>query len=472
MKFSHSIYLVVLILLQFACSNSYVDEIDRSGGYQFMPGFPEVRLVTAGIVDEYTDSTYVILTADIVYSSLVYKKVGDKFRADIALEIQILDLSNPDNIIQTQNYPLVIENSNQLLIRSQEEYMFQKKLDLPSGEYQINFSVTDLSNNRQTIRSAEAYIPDPTDEISHITNIQIYSKDETYSNEFDPITTYDISNQSDSIKFIFQVTNNKPDNPIVVDSRLIRFRSDTTIARSMSFPNYNNSHISFKGIDYDKYEEISSSRRILSQPGSVSIEFYFPGLQRGNYRFEIKINADEEDELYKAREFSIKSLNYPSLKTPKELAAPLYYLMDRKEYERLMSIEDDVELKKAIDRFWLKNLKNSRKAQNIISLYYQRVEEANKQFSNFKEGWKTDMGMMYILFGPPWSVYQSVERVHWSYSYNSSDFEKNFYFFPPKLKNKYFPFDSFLLIRNQQYFSIQYQQIQKWLSGTIVRDNL
>ena len=39
----------------------------------------------------------------------------------------------------------------------------------------------------------------------------------------------------------------------------------------------------------------------------------------------------------------------------------------------------------------------------------EEIEEANKQFSNYKEGWKTDMGMMYILFGPPWYIESTLE---------------------------------------------------------------
>lgn len=465
--------MVVLGLLFIAsCSNSYVDQIDRSGGYQFKPGYPEVRLVTAGTIDEYTDSTHITVTGEIVYASLVFKKEGELYKSEIVIEVQILDQANTENIIETKSYPITIEEKNQNLIVSQEEYLFKKVYNVEPGEYIINFSVTDQSNNKQTIRTAETYIPNPNDQVSHITNIQIFAKDETYSESFDPITTYDISNQADSVRFLFQVTNNKPEKPITIDTRLLKFRSDTTIARPMSWPNYNNSHIAYRGISYDKYEVVSSSRRIINQPGSVSIEFLFPNLPRGNYRFEVKSDSDNENELFKARDFSVKSLNYPSLKTPQELAAPLYYLMNEKEYEQLMLITDNTELKKAIDRFWLKNIKNSKRAQNVISLYYERVEEANKQFASFKEGWKTDMGMMYILFGPPWYVNSSLDRTVWSYSYNFNDFETNFYFQAPRIKNKFYPFDNYLLLRTQQYHTIQYQQIQMWLTGNILRDNL
>ena len=454
------------------CSNSYLDNIDRNDGYKFRPGYPEVRLVTAGVVEELTDSTKIVLTAEVVYASLVFKKVEDVFRSEVVIDVQIIDLLNPTNIIGIKQYPMVVQESDQRITVSQESFLFEQQYYVEPGEYEINLTVTDLSNNKQTIRTSEAYLPNPMDPVSHITNIRIFSKEETQSEEFKPVTTYDVSNTADSTRFVFQVTNNKADQPLTIDSRLLLFRSDTNPSRPMSWPNYNTSSIEFKGIDYDKYEVVNSSRRVINQPGSVTIEFEFDNLDRGNYRFEVRTNEIEGTELFKARDFSVKSQYYPSLKTAHELAAPLYYLMDQKEYKRLMAIEDEAELKRAIDRFWLKNIKNSKIAQNVISLYYERVEEANKQFSNFKEGWKTDFGMMYILFGQPWYVSRTLDQEVWSYSHNLYDFESNFTFRAPTVNSKAFPFDNYILVRSQEYFSIQYQQIQQWLTGNILRDNL
>jgi len=113
-------------------------------------------------------------------------------------------------------------------------------------------------------------------------------------------------------------------------------------------------------------------------------------------------------------------------------------------------------------------VKNSQKAKYVIELFYQRVEDANKQFSNFKEGWKTDRGMLYILFGPPWYIDNEVQRQIWSYSYNSQDFEKNFLLVAPRLNTKFYPFENYLLQRSSGYSNVYYQQIELWKSGLIL----
>ncbi|MDX1639621.1 MAG: GWxTD domain-containing protein, partial [Balneolaceae bacterium] len=158
---------------------------------------------------------------------------------------------------------------------------------------------------------------------------------------------------------------------------------------------------------------------------------------------------------------------------PEELAAPLAYLMGRRDYERLISIENSDSLRSAIDNFWLSNIEDADRARRVIALYYERVEEANKQFSNFKEGWKTDMGMIYILFGPPLFTKRYLGGWIWSYSYDIANPEYHFRFIRPRTRrDPSFPFDHYLLERESGSFNIQSRQIHLWLSGNILEVSL
>ena len=44
----------------------------------------------------------------------------------------------------------------------------------------------------------------------------------------------------------------------------------------------------------------------------------------------------------------------------------------------------------------------------LMDEYYKRVSYANENFDGWKDGWETDRGMIYILFGPP----DQVERTN------------------------------------------------------------
>jgi len=473
MKHFYHLILVFAALFLASCASNLSPDIERGSSYDFKPGYPEVRLSAIGVIDENNESK-IKIAADIIYGSLVYKNIDGKRIAKLSFDIQILENTGTETIIKSVQSPLTLTLNPEKKNISQDAFTIERDIEVPPGNYTINVTVTDLNSQKQTQRSSTTIIPDPEDPVSHLTNIRLLSKkNDTPEQDFNSVTTYDVAGDADSIKFVFQVTNNKPDEPITINSQLIRFKSDTTIARPMTHNDYTQSSLQYKGIEYDEREVIQSTRRTLLQPGSVLVEFVYAALPRGNYRFEVETNEMNDGEtLFKARDFGVKSSNYPALKSPFELARPLYYLMSEKDYEKLMEIKSPDSLKKAIDRFWLENVKDPLIAKRTLSMYYERVEEANKQFSNFKEGWKTDTGMMYILFGPPWYVETRMNEMFWSYSYDRTNFEFNFFFVAPKFNNKYFPFDNFLLQRSFSYHSVQYRQIQLWLSGGILTDNL
>lgn len=462
---AYPIYLLTLAFA-FSCARSFNPDIERGSTYKYRDGYPEVRLSAIGFLDE-GDKPGIDITADIVYGSLIYKEFQDSLKAEFVVEIQIVPKGETSEITKTNQEKVPIVRNNPNIVHSQEIYTYDKRIPVQPGTYTINVTVVDQNSGKQITRQTQTFIPDPTNSVSNLTNIQLLGKTDG-ANSWSPITTYDVKGQIDSLMFRLQVTNNSSEEPMAINAKLTKFRSDTTIARPMHYNNYSPSSIQYKGIDYDEEEIIQTNRRILTQPGSVLIEYKFARQNRGNYRFEVTTDEEVEEDLFKARDFSVKSKNYPSIKSAEELARPLYYLMGDKEYDRLMAIKDSDSLKQEVDKFWLKALNNKNTAKEVIQMYYQRVEEANKQFSNFKEGWKTDLGMIYILFGPPWYVDQSLNRMVWSYSYNRSNPDYNYGFITPKLKSEFFPFQNYLLQRTQNYFNIQYQQTQLWLSGQIL----
>lgn len=468
-------FVLVLFILSFvfqACSNQIAENIERGSDYVFTPGYPEVRSTAVGYLDE-DNSAKINVAAEIVYGSLIYKVTDGDRKARIIVELQYSDINNPEIIYDSIEFPASITNTEETPIQYQDVFPISRDIDVPPGEYEVRLSVLDLNSGKQTVRTMNTSIPDPNDEVSHVTSIRLFGKstDENRPDDFDPVTTYDVSLDADSIKFIFQVTNYYEDSPLRIQTRLLRFESDTTITRPVTFNNYGPSSKFFRGIEFDRYDVVQSTDRDVRGEGSILVEVPYDNLPRGNYRFEVTTTVNE-NVIYKARDFGIKSTNYPSIKSPRELANPLAYLMSPEEHKEMMAIQSDDSLKKAIDRFWLKNIKDPKVARNVISLYYERVEEANKQFANFKEGWKTDMGMIYVLFGPPFFVDDQLDVSVWSYSYDATRVDQRFIFRSPKMKNPGFPFNHYLLQRSSIYYNTYYLQIQAWLSGNILRTNL
>ncbi|MDZ7715731.1 MAG: GWxTD domain-containing protein [Balneolaceae bacterium] len=408
-NFNINLILIFVLVFLASCARQSNPDIGRGSTYQFVEGYPELRFSTVGFINEQGIPTLNI-TASIVYGSLIYKEVDSEQQANIGIEIRIVDMSESKenrSPVETKQYSYTFSQDDTNIINSQDSFDFQEQIEVSPGSYKIYFTVTDQHSGKTIARTATSSIPDPNNNELALTEIRMLGKDmDASSPEWIPINTYDVTSAIDSLRFIFQVTNNKSEEPLSISSELVRFRSDSSIARPMHFNNYSPSSITYKGVDYSEETIIQERQRQLLQEGSVLIEFRFAKQPRGNYRFRVQSDK-EETQLFKARDFGVKSKNYPALKTARELARPLAYLMNDKEHDALMSISNSDSLKKEIDRFWLKNIGNQNKAVNVLKMYYERVEAANKQFSSFKEGWKTDTGMIYILFGPPWQVEKS-----------------------------------------------------------------
>ncbi|RKY92369.1 hypothetical protein DRQ15_02515 [candidate division KSB1 bacterium] len=78
------------------------------------------------------------------------------------------------------------------------------------------------------------------------------------------------------------------------------------------------------------------------------------------------------------------------------------YIATKEEKKVLKTLETLEAKRRFLADFWRRRDPDPDIAENEYrKTYLQRVRFANKEFSNFDEGWKTDFGRVYIIYGPP-----------------------------------------------------------------------
>ena len=153
---------------------------------------------------------------------------------------------------------------------------------------------------------------------------------------------------------------------------------------------------------------------------------------------------------------------FPKLTRPEKLIKPVLYMSTSTEISELNQAQD---IKKAFDRYWLSLMSgNEDVARKTIRAYFNRVEEANRLFTSYKEGWKTDKGMIYIVLGAPDRVQRNREREVWVYNRRANASEVNFTF---TKKPNQFVEDHYELVRYIEYQPIWYPIVEAWRTGTI-----
>lgn len=79
----------------------------------------------------------------------------------------------------------------------------------------------------------------------------------------------------------------------------------------------------------------------------------------------------------------------------------LQYIADRDIIDALKALPPD-QKKDQFLAFWKRKDPLSSTEQNeLMEEYYTRIDYANKSFGHYQEGWRTDRGMVYVVFGPP-----------------------------------------------------------------------
>ena len=152
--------------------------------------------------------------------------------------------------------------------------------------------------------------------------------------------------------------------------------------------------------------------------------------------------------------------HYPLLRTSENLLEALQYLLSVDEYENMLNADNK---KLVVDNFWLKLANNDTElARELIKIWFNRIQHSNYFFTSYKEGWKTDRGMIYIVFGPPQIVKYADGAERWSYLYNS----KQVHFIFAKSINSGIEND-YLLRRNSSYTSFWYNAIDSWRNGKV-----
>ncbi|HXD91701.1 MAG TPA: GWxTD domain-containing protein, partial [Bacteroidia bacterium] len=156
--------------------------------------------------------------------------------------------------------------------------------------------------------------------------------------------------------------------------------------------------------------------------------------------------------------------NFPKVLSYEQMIAATRFIMNKDEHQKMINASDK---QAAIDKFWLTLGGGEDRAKELIKRYYNRIQDANTFFTSHIEGWKTDMGMIYIVFGTPNKTYKTNQMETWVYGNEGAPNAITFRF--EKINNP-FSENNFKLIRNINYRDPWYIAVNNWRDGHVYLD--
>lgn len=197
----------------------------------------------------------------------------------------------------------------------------------------------------------------------------------------------------------------------------------------------------------------------FSIPMDANGTFTFSTAKKGFFHFQLDTSKREGLTLYNFGE------NFPDVKHVEDMVPPLRYITSREEYAELVN---STTKKAAIEKFWINCTGNMDRAKEVIKKYYNRVQDANSYFSSYVEGWKTDRGMLYLIYGPPTVIYRSANTETWVYGEENNINSQQYQFV--KVNNP-FTENDFELERSIAYKQPWYMAVDIWRQGRTYLQN-
>ncbi len=181
----------------------------------------------------------------------------------------------------------------------------------------------------------------------------------------------------------------------------------------------------------------------------------FKSTDTGFYHFQFDNKQKEGFSVF------ISPDDFPEVKTIEEMISPFRYLVGSKDYEEVLEAQYP---KSKIESFWIEWAGSRDRARKSIQAYYERVEDANKLFSSYVEGWKSDRGLIYIVYGKPNKAYREGQVETWIYGEENNPLSITFHFI--KVINP-FTENDYRLNREEMYKPAWYRAVNIWRDGRI-----
>lgn len=467
-NYSTALFVCFFTVLVTACSSNRSIVNPTNTVQYYSSGLPYFSIGAIGNYDE-RNNPEVKVYLKVPYSNLIFKHnpSNGTFDANFQIKLDLFKVEETKNKEISKAFIKSVHADDYNQTQSYQQYQFDYLFDVEPGNYELVAEISDRNTDKSTRKILQLTIPEVKQNSFIVSDIQLMSKDAKKLNQSAEVS-YNISPDYDSLKADIQLVLPSSKKNLSVRMNLLKLKSDTLAASLPYGVSPGRSSLKYKGIDYTQADTIQSSlRRLSGISGLITIDFPLPNLVVGNYKTEIIAYGPESEVMFKKnREFAIKQPNYPEVNQLDQMVQALKYIAYPDEYEQLLKIESTQKLRVAFETFWLKLYESEPRARGAINSYYSRVERANELFPSYKEGWKTDLGMIYIVMGEPVYTEENGDELIWYYpSNNPQNGGTIFFLFKNVAKSDSRPYEHYVLQRGMGYQWLFQSAVESWRNG-------
>lgn len=346
------------------------------------------------------------LFTKVPYNRLQFLKLENLYRAEYEVTLELRDDDN--ELIHGKSWRETVQTNNYQETETADIFhMARSRVLIDPGEYNLNVMVEDMETKSPIKKSQKIYINKQKENYFRVTSVILVENIEKEGNiikYYTPSITDHIGKSGKEYFDYFEIIPSKPGEKFTIEIEL-----KTAYRRSN------------KTIFKDEFERIAGIDNIQIATNITELN-----LITGAYEFIYKISAGWRNSKKIRKEFYISWMGAPTTEEELDLALEqMKYAFDDVLFKNIKKLTYEEKL----------NLFNSMWADTdpyidteineLQEEYFRRVRYSNLMFTVFQDGWKTDRGLIYILFGPPNEVirydylWTSFPIRYWAYYKNN-----------------------------------------------------
>lgn len=410
------IFLFLFLLLIIACNSSRKTTVDTKTEYKRYANALHPKFVLFHVSDTLSELHFEIHSKELLYT----RPDGINFSSNVLISYHLLPKYNSKEILDSASIRLTDVNND----NADKSLVGKMNIKAKSAHsYFLRITISDLNRNTKTLSVVEVE----------------KENDLNRQNFLIKLKTSEVPLFRNYIKTGEEITINYKAKIAVNLYVRYYFREFPLAAPPFSIGDPK----SFQ------YKADSTFFLQLSPTGSVN----FTALKKGFYHFQLDTTKHDGVTLFNFSE------TFPDIKKADELVPPLRFITSKDEYDELSASTNK---KASIEKFWVNCTGNQERAKEVIRKYYNRVQDANLYFTSYLEGWKTDRGMVYLIFGSPNVIYREENSETWVYGEENNINSLSYAF--SKVDNP-FTDNDFILERSPVYKQSWYSAVDIWRQG-------
>jgi len=372
----------VIILLVLFVSLQMFGQVEQSSEAYNNLGLPAFYYELLNYKNQNSSLTRVDAFVQVPFNSLQFIKDGSGFKAEYTVTVSVYS-KEKENLLTEKlwNEKISSQEFDQTHSRSNFNLSLKSFL-LQPGEYVLVISVEDKDSRKKNSYDAKFTVkqfenPVDVSDILFIGNKMVVNgKEKVFPNISKIIST--------------------------AEGRLSVYTEVYADSATLVLLKY---YISSK--DKKTIIEKTSEKDLQKGINHITVETDSIILPLDNYIFTLAI-----DDLNSSKKVSVSKTFFsriegvpPTITNVEKAIAQLIYLATTTELDSIKGAKNSEEKLQRFLNFWKTKDPNKETPENeAFNEYYRRVEYANTHFSHYTEGWKSDMGMVYIILGAPNSV--------------------------------------------------------------------